>query len=74
MKKLKKIQNNFQEINASQMSSICGGKSIAEDTINYCYLIETTEATNSNWNCSDAATTTWIDGVLQGTITISEQP
>lgn len=74
MKKLKKIQNDFNVINSDEMASIYGGKSIAEDTINYCYVIETSEANNSNWNCSDATTTMWQDGVPQGTILVSEQP
>mgnify|MGYP003607971740 CR=1 FL=1 len=74
MKKLKKIQNDFDVINSDEMSTICGGKSIAEDTINYCYVIETTEANDSNWNCSDASTAMWQDGIPQGTLVVYQQP
>lgn len=72
MKKLERISSELKELNREEMSIVCGGRN--DVTINYCWVVETTEANDSNWNCSDAANTTWQDGVLQGTVIVSEKP
>jgi hypothetical protein len=73
MKKLNAISSKLKEITKEEMTLVCGGKT-GEVTIDYCWLIETTAASDANWNCEDAKNTTWQDGVLQGTIVVSQQP
>jgi hypothetical protein len=73
MKKLNPISSKLKEITKGEMTLVCGGKT-GEVTVDYCYVIESTAASDANWNCSDTTNTIWQDGLLLNTINLTEQP
>lgn len=74
MRKLEKISNDLTCIGKDEMAKVRGGIAIAEDTLDYCWEIETTEPNDANWNCHDAITRSVRDGVRQPDIRVTENP
>lgn len=74
MRKLEKITKDLTCIDRDEMAKLRGGIAIAEETLDYCWEIETTEPNNANWNCHDAVTRSVRDGVRQPDIWVRELP